>query len=58
MAHGDVEREWRTRSRERGANHLRVPVLFSASLYTLKHHIGLVRQRLDRGESVRTRAAS
>jgi TRAP-type uncharacterized transport system substrate-binding protein len=33
---------------ERSANQLRVPVLFSATLYTLKHHIGLVRQRLER----------
>ena len=43
---------------ERSANQLRVPVLFSATLYTLKHHIGLVRQRLDRRTSVHTLAAS
>lgn len=43
---------------ERSANQLQVPVLFSATLYTLKHHIGLVRQRLDRRTRVHTVAAS
>ena len=35
-------------SLENSANQLRVPLLFSATLYTLKQHIGLVRQRLER----------
>ena len=43
---------------ERSASHLQVPVLFSATLYTLKHHIGLVRQRLERRPGVATLAAS
>ena len=41
---------------ERNAGHLRVPVLFSASLYTLKHHITLVRQRLERRAGLATAA--
>ena len=41
-------------SLERSANQLRVPVLFSATLYTLKHHIGLVRERLERRTGVAT----
>ena len=45
-------------SLERSANQLRVPVLFSATLYTLKHHIGLVRQRLERRPGGATLAAS
>jgi hypothetical protein len=38
-------------SLEHRANQLRVPLLFSATLYTLKQHIGLVRQRLERPDA-------
>lgn len=33
---------------ERHANHMRVPVSFAHFLYTLRHHINLVRARLER----------
>jgi hypothetical protein len=36
---------------ERRATKLRVPIAFTYMLYTLKHHIGLVRERLERTRS-------
>ena len=55
---GQADLLGRLDSLERSANQLRVPVLFSATLYTLKHHIGLVRERLERRTGVATLAAS
>jgi hypothetical protein len=56
--HAQADLLGRLDSLERSANQLRVPVLFSATLYTLKHHIGLVRERLERRPGVATLATS